>query len=138
MAAPHTLECFLVVELQALVGYLREAERGPYVDEEFPYTHGRYRCWLSLGVTHWLVPNASLAGHVSGIAAGLLTIYLPQACESSCLWVLSTFNAFFYVGTRLLPVRTFCCPVHRYSSSTRESRFTPSVVLLLRFLDRSR
>ncbi|GAB4819441.1 hypothetical protein N2152v2_006487 [Parachlorella kessleri] len=69
----------VVFGLQALVGYLREAERGPYVDEEFPYTHGRYRCWLSLGVTHWLVPGASLAGHVSGIAAGLLTIYVPQA-----------------------------------------------------------
>ncbi len=66
---------------QALVGYLREAERGPFIEEEYPYVHGRYRCWLSLGVSHWLVPNASLAGHVSGIAAGLLMIYLPQACE---------------------------------------------------------
>lgn len=66
---------------QALAGYLREADRGGLVEEEYPYTHGRYRCWLQLGVTHFLVPQASLAGHVSGIAAGLLLVYAPQACE---------------------------------------------------------
>ena len=66
------------------MGYLREAERG-VLSEEFAYTHGRYRCWVSLGVTHWLVPGASLAGHVAGIAAGLLHIYVPQACECAAL-----------------------------------------------------
>lgn len=65
---------------QALVGYLREAERTE-VPEEFSYTHGRYRCWVSLGVTHFLVPDASLAAHVAGILAGLLHIYTPRACE---------------------------------------------------------
>ena len=68
------------VALQTLVGYLREVGIA-HVDDMYPYFRGRYHCWFNLALSHWLIPKANLAGHVSGIGAGLLTIYLPQACE---------------------------------------------------------
>ena len=38
----------------------------------------KFYCWLTLAVNQLLVPQASLAGHLCGIAAGLLHIYIPK------------------------------------------------------------
>lgn len=39
----------------------------------------KYACWASLTVTAWLVPRASLRGHVCGVLSGLVLVFVPHA-----------------------------------------------------------
>lgn len=39
----------------------------------------KFSCWATLAVTQLLVPKASLTGHLCGIVAGLIHVYIPKA-----------------------------------------------------------
>ena len=68
--------------LQVVGGYMREADLAVAqveVPEEFVLTAGRLGAWPSLLLSHALVPNASLAGHLCGVAAGVLHMYAARA-----------------------------------------------------------
>lgn len=39
----------------------------------------KFSCWASLAVTQYLVPQASFTGHLCGLLAGLLHVYIPKA-----------------------------------------------------------
>ncbi|DBB01243.1 TPA: hypothetical protein ACH3X1_001113 [Trebouxia sp. C0004] len=39
----------------------------------------KFSCWISLAVTQILVPQASFTGHLCGVLAGLLHVYIPKA-----------------------------------------------------------
>jgi rhomboid domain-containing protein 1 len=43
--------------------------------EEFALTGGRLAAWPSLMMSQFLVPGASLVGHLCGLAAGVLHVY---------------------------------------------------------------
>lgn len=66
---------------------MREAELARArlaVPEEFQLTAGRLGAWPSLIMSHWLVPTASLPGHLCGVAAGLAHVYGARA--AAWLW----------------------------------------------------
>lgn len=46
--------------------------------EEFVLTAGRLAAWPSLLMSHALFPNASLTGHLCGIATGVLHVYAAR------------------------------------------------------------
>jgi hypothetical protein len=77
----HFFPC-LPAPLQVVGGYMREADMAVAameVPEEFVLTAGRLGAWPSLLLSHALVPNASLAGHLCGAAAGVLHVYAARA-----------------------------------------------------------
>ncbi|DBA96327.1 TPA: hypothetical protein ACH3X3_002504 [Trebouxia sp. C0006] len=39
----------------------------------------KFSCWISLAVTQFLVPQASFTGHLCGVLAGLVHVYIPKA-----------------------------------------------------------
>ena len=39
----------------------------------------KFSCWISLAVTQILVPQASFTGHLCGVLAGLMHVYIPKA-----------------------------------------------------------
>ncbi len=39
----------------------------------------KFSCWISLAVTQFLVPQASFTGHLCGVLAGLMHVYIPKA-----------------------------------------------------------
>lgn len=41
----------------------------------------KFSCWASLAVTQFLVPEASFTGHLCGVLAGLLHVYIPKAVQ---------------------------------------------------------
>jgi len=45
------------------------------------YMPAKFSCWASLAVTQFLVPQASFTGHLCGVLAGLLHVYIPKAGE---------------------------------------------------------
>ncbi len=45
----------------------------------------KFSCWISLAVTQILVPQASFTGHLCGVLAGLMHVYIPKAgLEPQC------------------------------------------------------
>lgn len=77
----------VAMALKVVAGYMREADlaraRVP-IPEEFMLTAGRLGAWPSLIMAHYLVPAASLPGHLCGIAAGVLQVYAARGL--SWLW----------------------------------------------------
>ncbi|KAK9845413.1 hypothetical protein WJX81_005873 [Elliptochloris bilobata] len=49
----------------------------------------RYLPWISMAVSQVLVPRASLAGHLCGIAAGVLYSYAAAGVECALAWLSS-------------------------------------------------
>ena len=39
----------------------------------------KFSCWISLAVSQILVPQASFTGHLCGVLAGLMHVYIPKA-----------------------------------------------------------
>lgn len=67
---------------QVIGGYMREADLAVArvtPSEEFVLAAGRLAAWPSLLLSHYLLPAASLPGHVCGIATGVLHIYGGRA-----------------------------------------------------------
>lgn len=53
----------------------------------------QFRCWLQLLLAQFMLPDAHVGftGHLCGIFAGLLHVYLPKAGTpllSPCIWLL--------------------------------------------------
>ncbi|KAL0047259.1 hypothetical protein WJX82_011023 [Trebouxia sp. C0006] len=60
----------------------------------------KFSCWISLAVTQFLVPQASFTGHLCGVLAGLVHVYIPKAVQE-VRWRLAGQNGDQLVATRL-------------------------------------
>ncbi|KAL4451698.1 hypothetical protein ABPG75_007360 [Micractinium tetrahymenae] len=72
----------VALALKVIAGYMREADLAAArvaPSEEFLLTAGRLSAWPALLLSHYLLPAASLPGHLCGIATGVLHVYGGRA-----------------------------------------------------------